>query len=82
MGNDQQLARRIRAFRKLKGFTQTALAEGVGVSIGIIGAVERGARKADDLLIRHISEVLGVEQQELYPPVQKPEELESDVKNR
>jgi transcriptional regulator with XRE-family HTH domain len=75
MGNDQQLARRIRAFRKLKGFTQTELAESVGVSIAIIGAVERGARKADNLLIRRISEVLGVEQQELYPPVQIPEEL-------
>jgi transcriptional regulator with XRE-family HTH domain len=74
MGNDQ-LARRIRAFRKLKGFTQTELAESVGVSIAIIGAVERGARKADDLLIRRISEVLGVEQQELRPSVQPTEEL-------
>jgi transcriptional regulator with XRE-family HTH domain len=75
MGNQQQLARRIRAFRKLKGFTQTELAESVGVSIAIIGAVERGARKADPMLIRSISEVLGVEQQELLPPVQTPEEL-------
>jgi transcriptional regulator with XRE-family HTH domain len=74
MGN-QQLALRIRAFRKLKGFTQTELAESVGVSIAIIGAVERGARKADPMLIRSISEVLGVEQQELLPPVQTPEEL-------
>jgi transcriptional regulator with XRE-family HTH domain len=75
MGNDQQLARRIRAFRKLKGFTQTELAEAVGVSIAIIGAVERGARKADDLLIRRISEVLGVQRQELCPPVQTLEEM-------
>jgi transcriptional regulator with XRE-family HTH domain len=75
MGNQQQLARRIRAFRKLKGFTQTELAESVGVSIAIIGAVERGARKADPMLIRSISEVLGVEQLELLPPVQTPEEL-------
>jgi transcriptional regulator with XRE-family HTH domain len=71
MENDQ-LARRIRAFRKLKGFTQTELAEAVGVSIAIIGAVERGARKADPLLIRHICEVLGVEQNELM--ISKPSE--------
>jgi transcriptional regulator with XRE-family HTH domain len=64
MENDQ-LARRIRAFRKLKGFTQTELAEAVEVSIAIIGAVERNARKADPMLIRRICEVLGVEQQEL-----------------
>jgi transcriptional regulator with XRE-family HTH domain len=75
MGNQQQLARRIRAFRKLKGFTQTELAESIGISIAIIGAVERGARKADPMLIRSISEVLGVEQQELLPPVQTPEEM-------
>jgi transcriptional regulator with XRE-family HTH domain len=75
MGNDEQLARRIRAFRKLKGFTQTELADSVGVSIAIIGAVERGARKAEHMLVRRISEVLGVEQQELCPSVQTPEEL-------
>ncbi|MDB5055102.1 MAG: Xre family transcriptional regulator [Bacilli bacterium] len=68
------LARRIRAFRKLKGFTQTELAESVGVSIAIIGAVERGARKAEGSLIQRISEVLGVDQQELLPPVQPLEE--------
>jgi transcriptional regulator with XRE-family HTH domain len=67
MENDQ-LARRIRAFRKLKGFSQTELAEAVGVSIAIIGAVERNARKADLMLIRRICEVLGVEQQELLIP--------------
>jgi len=64
-----QLARRIRAFRKLKGFTQTELAESVHVSIAIIGAIERGAKKADASLIQRISEVLGVDQQELMGPM-------------
>jgi transcriptional regulator with XRE-family HTH domain len=49
----------------LKGFTQTELSEAVGVSIAIIGAVERNARKADPMLLKRICEVLGVEQQEL-----------------
>jgi transcriptional regulator with XRE-family HTH domain len=71
MENDQ-LARRIRAFRKLKGFTQTELAEAVGVSIAIIGSVERNARKADPLLIRRICEALGIEQDELL--ISKPTE--------
>ena len=64
-----QLARRIRAFRKLKGFTQTELAESVHVSIAIIGAIERGAKKADASLIQRISEVLGVDQKELMGPL-------------
>jgi transcriptional regulator with XRE-family HTH domain len=68
MEYEKQLARRIRAFRKLKRLTQTELAESVGVSIAIIGAVERGVRKADSLLIGRIAEALGVEKKELLPP--------------
>jgi transcriptional regulator with XRE-family HTH domain len=69
MEYQKQLARRIRAFRKLKRITQTELSESVGVSIAIIGAIERGARKAESNLIARISEALGVEQKELLPPV-------------
>lgn len=65
----KQLARRIRAFRKLKRLTQTELAESVGVSIAVIGAVERGVRKADNGLIESIAEALGVELKDLLPPV-------------
>jgi transcriptional regulator with XRE-family HTH domain len=65
----KQLALRIRAFRKLKRLTQTELAESVGVSIAIIGAVERGARKAENGLMESIAEALGVELKDLLPPV-------------
>jgi len=65
----KQLARRIRAFRKLKRLTQSELAETVGVSIAIIGAIERGARKADNKLMEAIAEALGVEMKELLPSV-------------
>jgi transcriptional regulator with XRE-family HTH domain len=68
MEYQKQLARRIRAFRKLKRLTQTELAESVGVSIAIIGAVERGVRKVEALLLSRIAEALGVEQKELLPP--------------
>ena len=40
------LAQRIRAFRKFKGYTQNELADLLGVSIAILGAIERGTRKA------------------------------------
>ncbi|MBC8080285.1 MAG: helix-turn-helix transcriptional regulator [Gorillibacterium sp.] len=60
-------ALRIRAFRKLKGFTQTGLAERMGVSVSVLGAVERGARRADPKLIELISEALDISPRELLP---------------
>jgi transcriptional regulator with XRE-family HTH domain len=61
------MAQRIRAFRKLKGYTQTELAKLVGVSIAIIGSVERGTRKADHRIIERIAEALKVDKEELIP---------------
>lgn len=59
------LARRIRAFRKLKGMTQTELADRLGVSIGLLGAIERGNRHAESSIIVRISEILGIDTDEL-----------------
>jgi transcriptional regulator with XRE-family HTH domain len=59
------LATRIRAFRKLKGYTQAELAELLGVSIAILGTIERGTRKADPRILKRIAETLGIEQEEL-----------------
>ena len=58
-------ALRIRAFRKLKGYTQTELAEQIGVSVSVLGAVERGARKADPKLVEMISKALDIPADEL-----------------
>lgn len=62
---DLQLAKRIRAFRKLKGYTQQELAERSGVSLDILGAVERGNRRAEDQILIKIAGVLGVTLTEL-----------------
>jgi transcriptional regulator with XRE-family HTH domain len=61
------IAQRIRAFRKLKGFTQTELAEQLDVSIAVLGAIERGTRKPDSKIIDKISEVLHIDPEELLP---------------
>jgi len=61
------IAQRIRAFRKLKGFTQTELAGQLDVSIAVLGAIERGTRRPDPKIIRKISEVLGIDPDELLP---------------
>lgn len=60
-----QLAQRIRAFRKLKGFTQTELSQRMGISIGILGAIERGVRNPDERILMLISEALGIDVNEL-----------------
>lgn len=63
----QALAYRIRAFRKLKGLTQTELADRLGVSIAIVGTIERGTRRVDGRMLGRIAEALGVDQDELIP---------------
>ncbi len=60
-----QLAQRIRAFRKLKGFTQQELASGCGISLAVLGAIERGNRRADEQTLSKIAEVLDVSVREL-----------------
>lgn len=64
MDNDQ-LALRIRAFRKLKGYTQQELAEQLGVSVAVLGAIERGTRRADSKILEKIAETLEVSMEEL-----------------
>lgn len=59
MGKDQ-LALRIRAFRKLKGYTQHQLADVLDVSVAVLGSIERGTRRADTKMLARIAEALGV----------------------
>ena len=40
----ERWGRRIRAFRKLKGYTQEKLAKELGISVSILGEIERGNR--------------------------------------
>jgi transcriptional regulator with XRE-family HTH domain len=60
-----QLALRIRAFRKLKGYTQLEFAEELGVSVAVLGAIERGARAVDDKMLLKIVNALDIESSEL-----------------
>ncbi|AHD07608.1 helix-turn-helix transcriptional regulator [Paenibacillus larvae] len=60
------VAQRIRAFRKLKGYTQNELADEIGVSISVLGSIERGTRSADLKILQKISDVLKIELEELH----------------
>lgn len=60
-----QLANRIRAFRKLKGLTQHELAAETGISLAILGTIERGNRKVTQQELDRISGVLSISIEEL-----------------
>ncbi|TCZ74348.1 XRE family transcriptional regulator [Paenibacillus albiflavus] len=60
------IARRVRAFRKLKGHTQAELAEMIGVSMAVLGSIERGTRKPDMKILQRISAILHVGIEELH----------------
>ncbi|WP_214627173.1 helix-turn-helix domain-containing protein [Paenibacillus agaridevorans] len=62
---NNQLAQRVRAFRKLKGYTQQELAKELGVSVAVLGSLERGTRRNDPKLLHHIAETLGISYEEL-----------------
>lgn len=59
--------RRIRAFRKLKGFTQDGLAKELGVSVSVLGEIERGSRVPSDDFLISVSEALSIPLEELSP---------------
>lgn len=52
----EKWGRRIRAFRKLKGFTQEGFARELGVSVSILGEIERGNRMPAPALIEQIAQ--------------------------
>jgi transcriptional regulator with XRE-family HTH domain len=58
--------RRLRAYRKLKQLTQTELADLLGVSVAVIGGIERGTRMPTPELVEKICRVLDVTEDELW----------------
>ncbi|MBU5595523.1 helix-turn-helix transcriptional regulator [Amphibacillus sp. MSJ-3] len=69
--DQERWGRRIKAFRKLKGFTQIEFSDATGISLSIVGEVERGKRKPSDEFLERTVEVLGVSLVELEPPIEK-----------
>lgn len=60
--------RRIRAFRKLKGYTQEGFAKAIGISVSILGEIERGNRLPSAVIIRDLADALNISAEELAPP--------------
>ncbi|WP_226002651.1 helix-turn-helix domain-containing protein [Paenibacillus sp. BJ-4] len=62
---NMQLAQRLRAFRKLKGITQQELAKRTGISLAVLGAMERGNRTIEPDMLSIIARTLEIEVREL-----------------
>ncbi|MEN2466846.1 helix-turn-helix transcriptional regulator [Ornithinibacillus sp. FSL M8-0202] len=60
-----RIGRRIKAFRKLKGYTQVRLAKELNISLNTLGTMERGTREVSDKLIQQIAETLNIDIEEL-----------------
>lgn len=65
----EKWGRRIRAFRKLKGFTQEEFARELSVSVSMLGEVERGNRIPSESFLQDIANQLDITVEELKPLV-------------
>ncbi|WP_274308746.1 helix-turn-helix domain-containing protein [Solibacillus daqui] len=62
---DDRYGRRIRAFRKLKRIQQTELAKRIGISVTILGRIERGEKSPSREQLQSIADVFNIDIQEL-----------------
>lgn len=58
--------RRLRAYRKLKNWTQIELAEELGLSVAVVGGLERGTRNPTKEIVVRLQRVLQVSEEELF----------------
>lgn len=61
----KRIGRRVKAFRKLKGFTQIDFAREIDVSVAQLGNIERGTKAASDDLLDQIAKKLSIPREEL-----------------
>ncbi|WP_042354659.1 helix-turn-helix domain-containing protein [Bacillus rubiinfantis] len=63
----EKWGRRIRAYRKLKGYTQEGFSKELGISVSILGEIERGNRMPTEELLFKIASSLKISLEELAP---------------
>lgn len=60
-----RFGRRIRAFRKLKRIQQTEFAKHIGMSVTVLGRIERGEKVPSNEQLQTMADVLQIDIQEL-----------------
>ncbi|WML55510.1 helix-turn-helix transcriptional regulator [Neobacillus sp. PS3-12] len=64
----EKWGRRIRAYRKLKGFTQESFSKELGVSVSVLGEIERGNRLPSEDFVEKMAIALKISVYDLTPP--------------
>ncbi len=62
---EDRYGRRIRAFRKLKRIQQTEFSKRIGISVTILGRIERGEKVPSEEQLQTIADALSIDIQEL-----------------
>lgn len=62
---NEQWGRKIRAFRKLKGYTQAQLARDLSISLSLLGEIERENKQPSEELLVKISTALHISVDEM-----------------
>lgn len=62
---EDRYGRRIRAFRKLKRVQQTEFAKRIGISVTILGRIERGEKAPTEQQLQTIADALSIDIEEL-----------------
>ena len=62
---ENRYGRRIRAFRKLKRIQQTEFAKRIGISVTILGRIERGEKIPSEEQLQKIANALSIDIQEI-----------------
>ncbi len=73
--------KRIKAFRKLKGYTQIEFADKLGISVSQLGEIERGKRIPTTDNLEVIASKLDISLEELQPKM-KENEVRRYMENR
>jgi len=63
--DSKRVGKRIKAFRKLKGYTQIDFAKELNVSIAQLGNIERGTKSASNDLINLVADKLSIPREEI-----------------
>lgn len=63
--DQKRIGRRIKAFRKLKGYTQVEFAKELEIPLSVLGRMERGSRIVSEDLLDKIIATLDISKEEL-----------------